>query len=37
MDQAPISDATPMKTPSRENPLFSFCARIVCSASRIAS
>src|SRR6267143_5802824 len=36
-DQAPIRNVTPMKTPIVENTLFSFCARIICSASRIAS
>src|SRR5438128_9918611 len=37
IDQAPIRNVTPMKTPMRENPLFSFWARICCSASRSAS
>src|SRR5438477_9575733 len=36
-DQAPIRNVTPMKTPIVENTLFSFCARIIWSASRIAS
>src|SRR2546422_3692317 len=36
-DQAPIRNVTPMKTPIVENPLFSFCARIIWSASRSAS
>src|SRR2546427_6841919 len=37
IDQAPIRNVTPMKTPMRENPLFSFWARLCCSASRSAS
>src|SRR5260370_7828096 len=37
IDQAPIRNVTPMNTPINENPLFSFCARICCSARRIAS
>jgi len=37
IDQAAIRNVTPMKTPIREKPLFSFCARIVCRASRTAS
>src|SRR5438128_12146445 len=36
-DQAPIRNVTPMKTPIVENTLFSFCARIIWSASRSAS
>src|SRR5437879_10281295 len=36
-DQAPIRKVTPIKTPIVENTLFSFCARIIWSASRIAS
>src|SRR5438445_3940975 len=37
IDQAPIRNVTPMNTPIRENPLFSFWVRICCSASRRAS
>src|SRR5213595_3224769 len=37
IDHAPIRNVTPMKTPIVENTLFSFCARIIWSASRIAS
>src|ERR687887_998475 len=37
MPQAAIKAATPTNTPSSEKPLFSFCARMVCSAIRTAS
>src|SRR6267378_1615706 len=37
IDQAPIRNVTPMNTPIREKPLFSFWDRICCSASRSAS
>src|SRR5437016_10033757 len=37
IDHAPIRTVTPMNTPIVENTLFSFCARIIWSASRIAS
>src|ERR1044072_8727477 len=37
MPHAAINDATPTKTPSSENPLFSFWARIVWNAMRMAS
>jgi len=37
IDQAPIRNVTPMKTPMAENALFNFCAAIIWSASRTAS
>jgi len=37
IDHAPMSEATPMNTPSREKPLFSFWVRIVWRARRSAS
>src|SRR3989442_365985 len=37
IDHAPIRNVTPMNTPMREKPLFSFWARICCSARRSAS
>ena len=37
IDHAPIRNVTPMNTPIAENPLLSFWARIIWSASRTAS